>query len=164
MIGILGDIPFFLNFDGSSVKGINFKDLKKNGRTNYQKHRRRNQKPVMELADFSLDKLSLETTLRSDFGIQPKELLKKLITYTESGEVLEFILGEESFGKYVIASYEAGYEYITSRGKVRKIDVTLSLEEYTDSLQSNISVVKKEKKKIQKKSVHEDFNQGAISP
>ena len=164
MIGILGDIPFFLNFDGSTIKGMNFKELKKNGRTNYQKHRRRNQKPVLELVDFSLEKLNLETTLRSDLGIKPRELLKKVVAYAGSGEVLEFILGEESLGKFVIASYEAGFEYITDRGRVRKIDVTLSMEEYIEDITSNVSIVAKEKKKTQKKVIHEDFNQGAISP
>ncbi len=164
MIGILGDIPFEVTFDGSNIKTLNFKNLKRNGGSNYEEHKRRGVKPSLELIDISLERLTLDITLRSDLGVNPEELLKKLIDHVETGSVLDFILGDKILGRSVITSYDAGYEYISGQGKVRKIDVSLSLAEYIEKVESNIEIVKKEKKQTTKKVVHEDYNQGAINP
>lgn len=164
MIGILGDIPFEVTFDGSTIKALNFKNLKRNGGSNYEEHKRRGVKPSLELIDVSLEKLSLDITLRSDLGVEPEDVLKRLITHTETGSVLDFILGDKLLGRSVITSYDAGYEYISNQGRVRKIDVSLSLTEYIEKVESNIETIKKEKKQTTKKIVHEDYNQGAISP
>ena len=164
MIGILGEIPFSVTFDGINIKALNFNSLKRSGGGNYEEHKRRGLKPVLELVDLSLDKINLEISLRSDLGVKPKELLEKLIIYVGSGEVLDFVLGGDLLGKFVIASYDAGYEYISNRGTVRKIDVSLSLEEYIEEVESTIEIVTTPKKKTEKKVVHEDYNQGAISP
>jgi len=165
MIGKLGDIPFEVSFDGKNKKILNFTDLKLSGGANYGKHTRKGQKPALEFIDLNTDALSFKMILRSDFGVDPQELLKKLNGYKNIGEVLGFTLGNEPVrtGEYVITSYNAGYEYITNGGKVRKIDVSLTLEEYTKELENNIEIIIKPKKEIKKKIVHKDFNQGAIS-
>ena len=164
MIGILGEIPFSVTFDGSNIEALTFSNFKRKGGGNYERHQRRGLKPTLELIDISLEQLNLDISLRSDLGTKPKEMLDKIKTYTESGEVLDFILGEDLLGKFVILDYDAGYEYITNKGKVRKIDVSLSLQEYIDEIESNIQIVTTPKKGTTKKSVHEDYNQGAISP
>ena len=163
MIGILGEIPFAVSFDGTNIKALNFSNLKRSGGANYEQHKRRGLKPSLELVDISLTNLNLDISLKSDLGVKPKELLTKLIGYVETGEFLEFVLGEELMGKFVIASYDAGYEYISNKGAVRKIDVSLSLNEYIDEVENSIEVVTTPKKKTEKQVVHEDFNQGAIS-
>lgn len=164
MIGILGEIPFSVTFDGNNIKALNFKNLKRSGGANYEQHKRRGLKPVLELVDLSLGSLKLDISLRSDLGQKPKVLLDTLIAYSEAGKVLDFVLGQELVGKFVIDSYDAGYEYITNNGMVRKIDVGLSLKEYIDEVEGTIKVVSTPKKKTEKKVVHEDFNQGAIIP
>ena len=158
MIGILGDIPFTVSFDGKNMKVLNFKNLKRSGGANYEQHKRRGHKPSLELIDISTEKIGLDISLRSDLGVRPKELLSKLIAYVNLGKVLDVVLGPELLGQFVILSYDAGYEHITGTGGVRKIDVSLSLEEYTEEIISNIEI-----KKTEKKIVHDDFNQGAIS-
>lgn len=163
MIGILGDIPFSVSFDGTNIEVLNFTNLKRSGGTNYEQHKRRGLKPSLELIDISLTNLNLDISLRSDLGVKPKELLTKLTGHAETGEVLEFVLGEEFMGKFVIASYDAGYEYIGNKGTARKIDVSLSLNEYIEEVENNIEIVTTPKKKTEKQVVHEDFNQGAIS-
>lgn len=164
MIGILGEIPFSVTFDGNNIKALNFNNLKRSGGANYEQHKRRGLKPVLELVDLSLESLKLDISLRSDLGQKPKVLLGILIAYSEAGEVLDFVLGQELVGKFVIDSYDAGYEYITNNGKIRKIDVGLSLKEYIDEVENTIEVVSTPKKKTEKKIVHEDYNQGAIIP
>ncbi|GLI54758.1 hypothetical protein PM10SUCC1_02730 [Propionigenium maris DSM 9537] len=164
MIGILGEIPFSVTFDGNNIKALNFTNLKRSGGANYEQHKRRGLKPVLELIDLSLESLKLDISLRSDLGQKPKVLLGILIAYSEAGKVLDFVLGQELLGKFVIDSYDAGYEYITNNGKIRKIDVGLSLKEYIDEVESTIEVVSTPKKKTEKKIVHEDYNQGAIIP
>lgn len=163
MIGILGEIPFAVTFDGRNIKALNFSNLKRSGGANYEQHKRRGLKPSLELTDISLTNLNLDISLRSNLGVNPKELLAKLISYAETGEALEFVLGEDLIGKFVIASYDAGYEYISNKGSVRKIDVSLSLNEYRDEVKSSVEIVTTPKKKTEKQVVHEDFNQGAIS-
>ena len=164
MIGILGEIPFSVTFDGNNIKALNFSNLKRSGGANYEQHKRGGLKPVLELVDLSLESLKLDISLRSDLGQKPRVLLGTLIGYSEVGKVLDFVLGQELVGRFVIGSYDAGYEYITNNGKVRKIDVSLSLKEYIDEVESNIEVIGTSKKKTEKKIVHEDYNQGAIIP
>jgi len=165
MIGKLGDIPFEVSFDGKNKKILNFTNLKRSGGANYEKHTRKGQKPALEFIDLKTDIISFKMSLRSDFGVDPQELLKKLNKYKNIGETLDFNLGNKPVGsgQYVITSYDAGYEYITNGGKVRKIDVSLILEEYIEIIYKNTDIVIKPKKVTKKKIVHNDFNQGAIS-
>lgn len=165
MIGMLGEVIFNVSFDGKNKKILNFTNLKVSGGANFGKHDRRGHKPVLEFIDLNTDVVTLDITLRSDFGVEPKKLLEKLNGYKNVGEVLDFTLGNEPVGggEYVITSYNAGYQYITNGGKVRKIDVSLTLEEYTKELENNIEIIIKPKKEIRKKIVNKDFNQGAIS-
>ena len=164
MIGILGDIPFSVSFDGSNTEILNFNDLSRTGEANYEQHKRRGLKPSLELVDLGVEKLNFKIILRSDFGVAPKELLKKIINYKDRGEVLSFILGEELIGSgnYVITSYSAGYEYISNNGNVKKIDVNINLSEYIKELPSNIEIITKEKQNTTKQTVPENYNQGAI--
>lgn len=80
------------------------------------------------------------------------------------GEVLDFILGGDLIGsgEYVIISYDAGYEYISNNGKVRKIDMSLSLEEYLEEITQDIGVIIKSKNQVEQTTVKKDFNQGAV--
>ncbi|UUV18053.1 phage tail protein [Fusobacteria bacterium ZRK30] len=164
MIGRLGDIPFEVSFDGKNKKILNFTNLKLSGGANYEKHNRKGQKPALEFIDLKTDVLTFKMTLRSDFGVDPQELLKKLDLYKNTGETLDFSLGNKPIGagQYVITSYDAGYEYITNGGKVRKIDVSLTLEEYIEMISKNTDIVIKPKKATKKKSVPQGFNQGMI--
>jgi phage protein U len=164
MIGILGDIPFNVSFDGNTTEILNFLNLKQGGAANYEKHSRRRNKPSLELVDLENNKINLNITLRSDFGIEPRELLKKIDNYMNDGEILDFILGGDFIGsgEYVITSYDAGYEYISNNGKVRKIDMSLSLEEYSEEITQDIGVVIKSKNQVEQTTVKKDFNQGAV--
>lgn len=164
MIGLLGDIPFEVSFDGKNKKILNFSDLKLSGGANFGKHDRRGHKPALEFIDLNTDVVTFKMTLRSDFGVDPQELLKKLNGYKNIGETLDFSLGNKPVGsgEYVITSYNAGYEYITNGGKVRKIDVSLTLEEYTKELEKNSEIIIKPKKQVKKKIVSQGFNQGMI--
>ncbi|WP_028857467.1 phage tail protein [Psychrilyobacter atlanticus] len=164
MIGKLGDIPFEVSFDGKNKKILNFSNLKLNSGANYGKHTQKGQKPALEFIDLKSDILTFKMTFRSDFGIDPQELLKKLNEYKNNGETLDFSLGNNPVGsgQYVITSYDAGYEYITNGGKIRKIDISLTLEEYLEMIYKNIDIVVKPKKATKKKSVSQGFNQGMI--
>lgn len=166
MIGILGDIPFSVSFNGSEPEILNFSELGRNGEANYEEHKRKWNKSSLEFIGLGVEKISLKITLRSDFGISPKKLLKQIVDHKDRGEVLDFILGEElvGSGSYVINSYDAGYEYITNNGTVKKIDININLSEYVEELSSNIQLVTKEKENTTQQVVNEDYNQGAISP
>lgn len=165
MIGRLGDIPFEVSFDGRNKKILNFTNLKLSSGANYEKHSRKGLKPALEFIDLKTDTLSFKISLRSDFGVDPQKLLKKLNEYKNIGKILSFVLCNQLVGdnQYVITSYNAGYEYITNGGKVRKIDISLTLEEYVKEIKNNIDVIVKPKKGTKKKIIHKDFNQGAIS-
>ena len=164
MIGILGDIPFNVSFNGNRADALNFKDLKQIGGANYEKHVRRRNKPSLELVDLENGKISLNISFRSDFGADPKKLLQKIDSYTKEGTVLDFVLGVDfvGTGKYVITNYDAGYEYISNNGGVRKIDLIVNLEEYLEEITQNSFVTIKSKNSVEKSIVSEDFNQGAI--
>ena len=164
MIGILGEIPFKVSFDGKNKKILNFTNLKLSGGANYGKHNRRGMKPALEFIDLNTDTVNINITLRSDFGVDPLKMEKKINLYKNSGEVLNFTIGNKklSGGKFVITSCDFGYEYITNNGTIRKIDASLTLEEYSDIISTDIKTITKIKKSTQKKVVHKDFNQGAI--
>ncbi|MEI6857076.1 phage tail protein [Psychrilyobacter sp.] len=164
MIGILGDIQFKVSFDGTNNKILNFSDLKLSGGANYEEHKRRGLKPALEFIDLKTDVVNLKITLRTDFGVNPLEIAKKLNSYKNTGEVLKFLLGNKPVGngEFVITSCNYGYEYITNNGLVRNLDVSLSLKEYTKVIYENIEIITKTKQNTEKKIVHEDFNQGAI--
>ena len=165
MIGILGNIPFKVSFDGTNNKILNFSDLKLSGGANYEEHKRRGLKPALEFIDLKADILSLKIILRSDFGVDPLATAKKLDSYKNIGKTLKFLLGNKAVGngEFVITSCNYGYEYITNNGYVRNLDVSLTLKEYTEEIvYENIEIVTKTKQNTAKKIVHEDFNQGAI--
>ncbi|MEI6856796.1 phage tail protein [Psychrilyobacter sp.] len=164
MIGILGDIKFKVSFDGTNNKILNFSDLKLNSGANYEEHKRRGLKPALEFIDLENDIVSLKIILRSDFGVNPLKMAKKLDSYKNAGEVLKFLLGNKPIGngEFVITSCNYGYEYITNDGLVRNLDVSLSLAEYTKVIYENIEIITKKKQATKKKIIHKDFNQGAI--
>ncbi len=163
MIGALGDITFKTSFDGKKIENINFKNLKSKNSSNFEEHKRRGAKPLLEFINTSTTDLSFDILLLKTLGVNPVELLKKIKSYVETGEVLDFLLGEEVLGSFFIASYDSNLEYISNRGSIDKIEVSITLREYIEEIESNIQTIEKKKSKTTKKIVHEDFNQGAIS-
>lgn len=79
MIGILGEIPFKVSFDGTNKKILNFNNLKLSGGSNYSKHNRRGMKPALEFIDLNTDTVNIDIILRSDFGVDPLKMQKRLI-------------------------------------------------------------------------------------
>ncbi len=163
MIGVLGDITFKTSFDGVKLESLNFKNFKSKNSSNFEEHKRRGSKPLLEFIDTSTTDLSFDILLLKTLGANPLELLKKIKVYVETGEVLDFLLGEEVLGSFFIASYDSNLEYISNRGVIDKVEVSLTLREYIDKVESNIQTIEKKKSRTTKKIVHEDYNQGAIT-
>lgn len=127
-IGSLGDIIFSVS--SNTIKTLS--RLKQSGGASFSEHKRHNAAPVLEYTGRELKEVSFQITLSEQLGVDVHEEIEKIIQYTESGKILNFVLGKKTFGggKWVITKYTVAHKYFDKMGDVVLADVSLTLKEY----------------------------------
>lgn len=90
----------------------------------------------MEFLGPDTEKISFKMLLRRDQGISPKEELKQLREYRDTGAVLLLIIGGNVVGDnfWVVESIGEAVNYWDSLGGILSVSVDVSLSEYTERL------------------------------
>lgn len=131
-VGSLGSIIFL-----TSSGIINtFRDYSRNSSGRWTKHEIIGEKPVMEFLGPDTEEISFKMLLRRDQGISPKEELKRLRKYRDTGTVLPLIIGGNVVGDnfWVVKSIGETVNYWDSLGGILSVSVDVSLTEYTERL------------------------------
>ncbi|TXI98962.1 MAG: phage tail protein [Neisseriales bacterium] len=130
-LGGFGDIVFTVN----PFKIMNFDDAEHKSSVDYAEHRTVGRKPKLEYQNPNADEVSLNVTLASFLGLNPKEQLKKFEEYMLDGDVFDLILGNglmESnvLGEFVIESLSRSYKEVSFLGDVTNIKLGVKFKEY----------------------------------
>ncbi|MBR2208885.1 MAG: phage tail protein [Synergistaceae bacterium] len=135
MIGSLGEIVFnvsenqILTFDG-----LNFQR-----KANYSEHSVHTRKGLLEFTGFSAATASMNIVLNEVLGINPREELERLNDIFVNHEAVPFILNgnPQGDGLWVIESMSVKYNFISSIGEPKIIEVSLNLKEYIEINENN---------------------------
>jgi phage protein U len=128
-IGTLGDIVFTVS--DSTVK--TFDNLQIEGKTNYAKHTRHNNKPLLEFQYNDTDTASFSMYLSAYLGVNPLSMMNKVDKYRESGKILSLVIGGRKYGtKWVITSHSKGLKRFDNKGNLLTAEIKISLEEYPE--------------------------------
>lgn len=130
MVGSLGDISFYV----TSKKVMTFSGLSHTIGASYATHNRIGQDPLLEFTGLNVEKLALNIRLMAANGINPLEETERFCEYCSKGTVLRFLLGKKQVGKHkwVITSISNKMEHIDNKGLVHMIDLSLTLQSYTE--------------------------------
>jgi phage protein U len=130
-LGGFGDIVFTVN----PFKTITFDDAEHNSSVEYAEHRIIGEKPKLEYQSPNSDEVSINITLASFLGVNPKDQLKKFEEYMYNGDIYDLILGNgvmESniLGEFVITSLSRSYKEVSFWGDVTNLKLGVKFKEY----------------------------------
>jgi len=137
MIGSLGEVIF----EVSAEKILTFDGLQFSHSAKYSEHAVHGRKGLLEFTGFSASTLSMNITLNSNLGINPKKELENLKEIFFNHEAVLFILDGEPQGEnlWVIESLSEKHDNISKHGASNYIEVSLNLKEYIEVNQQNSS-------------------------
>ena len=95
-IGCLGDIPFKVS--SSVVQTIT--NGKLSGSANYATHKRHAGDALTEFVGNNPDKFSFDMVLSAYLGVNPMQMVDKIIAYMREGRTLPLVIGDRSIGRY----------------------------------------------------------------
>ena len=128
-IGTLGKIVFTVS--NKTVR--TFDDLQIESKTNYAKHTRHNQKPLLEFQYNDTDTASFSMYFSAFLGVNPLEMQKKIDSYRTQGKILTLVIGGKKYGtKWVIVGHSKGMKRYDGKGRLLIAESKVSLEEYPE--------------------------------
>ncbi|MGL5639861.1 MAG: phage tail protein [Cetobacterium sp.] len=126
IVGSLGKVIFAVS--SQYIKTIN--DLNINSSVEYAEHKIIKGKPKLEYLNQNLKTVSFKIRLSASHNVNPLAAAKELENYMIKGEVLRFIMGTKSKGKFVITDLKEGHKYFSPIGTVIVMDLDISIKEY----------------------------------
>ena len=125
-IGVLGDIAF----EASANKVLTWRDARRNGSARWAKHDVFAKKPVLEFIGPDLEQFRLSVRLDMALGVVPRDELHRMRLARDTGAVLQFTVGGQLVGDFVIKDISESLNVIDSKGVLILAVAELSLEEY----------------------------------
>lgn len=131
IIGKLGSISFEATRKGGKIKALSFSDLQRTGSAEYGEHERSLKKPDIEFLFPKRDELTLSIYADAQYRVKPLEIKNKLVTYKNTGEVIQFVLGGRKVGSgyYVVTQVTENVQEVIAGGKVKRIVFEVGLKE-----------------------------------
>lgn len=126
MIGVLGDIAF----EASDKRLRTWQDARRTGQARWATHDVIGTKPKSEFIGPGLDTISFSVRLDIERGVIPRDELRKLREYRDTGKVLQFTIGGELVGDFKINGLDEGWKRFDRNGVLTTTEVGLQLEEY----------------------------------
>lgn len=129
-IGCLGDIIF----EVSDSMILTFESANWNGSVSIGSHDRHLDNPLQEFVSIGADEFSFTFTLSKHLGVNPMEVIEKLLYYERNGITLPLFIGDRQYGKYrwLIKNHKIKMKTFDGRGNLVSADVSISLIEYTE--------------------------------
>lgn len=130
-IGCLGDIPFQV----SSEVVQTIKNAKWSGSAKYGTHQRHGGDTLTEFVGNDSEKFSFEMVLSAFLGVNPMELINKIVSYKREGRTLPLVIGETAVGRYrwAITNFDVKMQNTDGSGNLVFATVSVSLQEYLRS-------------------------------
>lgn len=130
-VGCLGDIPFKV----SSEVVQTFTNGKLSGSANYATHKRHAGDALTEFVGNDPDKFNFDMVLSAYLGVNPMQMVDKIIAYKREGRTLPLVIGDRTIGRYrwTITSYNVRMQTTDGTGNILSVTVTVSLQEYLRS-------------------------------
>lgn len=125
-VATLGAFVFFS--ESEQIIGLN--QLVRTGSCSYANHDIINGKTKLEFVGLPSDKITLNAILRVDLGINPAEQLSILDDIRVNAKVSPFIVGNLSFGKFVIKSTQLTVSEYIGEGLIASANVNIELVQY----------------------------------
>jgi phage protein U len=131
-IGVLdsGDTSSSMTFEVNKDKVLTWQSRRRHGAARWTAHEVFAGKPKQEFLGPGLDSDDLEVRLDSALGIDPEAELKKMRTARDTGAVLQFTIGSQFIGDYVLKEVGEDHKRHGRKGELVLAVATLSLEEY----------------------------------
>ncbi|MGL5905090.1 MAG: phage tail protein [Cetobacterium sp.] len=126
IVGALGKTVFVVSSE--YVKTIN--DLAVSRGVEYASHQIIKNKAKLEYLNPRLSDLTFKIILSATFRVNPLGAAKELEGYMNKGEVLRFVLGMQSKGKFVITDLKEIHKKFSPIGTVMFMELEVTLKEY----------------------------------
>ncbi|WP_047394379.1 phage tail protein [Cetobacterium sp. ZOR0034] len=126
IVGALGKTVFVVSSE--YVKTIN--DLAVSRGVEYASHQIIKNKAKLEYLNPRLSDLTFKIILSATFRVNPLGAAKELEGYMTKGEVLRFVLGMQSKGKFVITDLKEIHKKFSPIGTVMFMELEVTLKEY----------------------------------
>ncbi len=126
-IGSFGDIIF----ETSADKILTPQGIKREIASRWNNQEVIGQKPVSEFSGPGLDTVTLTIILDKRFGVEPKVIMDKFLSYCRSGEAFTLIIGTAiGVDKWKITQVSQMWDIVDKDGHVISGKVELTFEEY----------------------------------
>ena len=126
-LGSFGDIVF----ETSADKILTPQGIKRDISSRWNTLEVIGQKPVSEFSGPNLDTITFTIILDNRFGVEPKEVMDKFLSYCRSGEAFTLIIGTAiGVDKWKITQGSQMWDIVDSDGKVISGKVDVTFEEY----------------------------------
>lgn len=119
-----------IHFETSDRRILNFLQLSRQKSARYANHEVIGAKPKKEYLGPGLDGITFSMTLDSQYGVSPKQCIRKLDQSIDRGKKSPFILGGWNLGRFVIMDKSDAFDIVTNRGGVVQAKIDVTLEEY----------------------------------
>lgn len=130
VIGVFGTVPFVC----SDSMVLTFSRLSRERQARWAKHEIIGQKPTLEWVGEDLNTVSITIRLDMSLGVPPIVGIKAIEALQASKEPHILLIGGEPLGRYVINSVSENRKFHTGLGVCQVAEVTLSLTEYSGSV------------------------------
>ena len=130
VIGVFGTVPFVC----SDSMVLTFSRLSRGRQARWAKHEIIGKKPTLEWVGEDLNTVSMTIRLDMSLGVPPIAGIKAIEAMQVSKEPHILLIGGEPLGRYVINSVSENRKFHTGLGVCQVAEVTLSLTEYSGSV------------------------------
>lgn len=126
IVGSLGKIVFMVS--SKYIKTID--ELKMENSVDYAEHKIIKGKPKLEFLNENLKTATFNIRLSAFKNVNPLAAFEELNQYMKKGEVVRFIMGAKSKGKFVITSLKEEHKQFSAIGTVILLVLEVSIKEY----------------------------------
>lgn len=128
----IGNFGKHIKFSVSSSKVLTFEDFNETVSSRWTKHSIQNKLPRSEFLGPDLITFTIKVTLDANLGVKPWKIRNKIKDCVRKGSVEHFVIGGHmvSKNKFKITQAQNEYEEILRDGKIARIIMNLTFEEY----------------------------------
>lgn len=131
-MGKVGNLGKQIVFETSDARILTFHGMSQKVSGRWSNHDIMKSKPKSEFHGPGLRTISFQIVLDVNFGIRPREILKRMEQMIEKGKVETLVIGGKRIGreKWKMTSMSEAWDYLYSNGELARATCSITLEEY----------------------------------
>ncbi|MCM1165684.1 MAG: phage tail protein [Ruminococcus sp.] len=126
VIGSLGGVVFSVSTNYVKT----FDGMKRSSSAKFASHNRHLKDTLLEFTGNDPDKITFSMTLSVFLGVDPQKELSTLEAAKRAGKIMHLVVGQKSYGNWVINSLSEDYDKIDNKGNILIANVSVSLTAY----------------------------------